>query len=435
MQVTRQDIEPCTISLKIQVDEEAVAKGFDRAYREYAKVTKVPGFRPGKAPRKILEQFVDKEAVCERAAQLVAGPAYREALEQEKVSPYDDPEVTGDNIEEGKAWEFTVEVPLAPVVTLGDYKDLTIERPVYQITDSDIDAQVERIREEYARVTPVSDDRGVQEKDILIADVTITLESDETPQEPRRSLIRVGDNIPGFDEQIMGMKPDEERTFEIAYPEDFQQTERAGKKATFTVKLASINERVLPDVTDEWISGVLPFSTVDEWRSDIRTHAEARAHEMCDNVAESRIVDELIKRSTIEFPRVMAAAEVHNELHRLGHALEEQGATYEQFLEANKLTQEQHTEKLQEQAANKIRTRLVLRELAQAENLGVSDEDIENEFASLLEGYDTHDQSVRRIVRSEERRHDVANMVIQRKLHECLFHIATIKDTPEKPAE
>jgi trigger factor len=204
--VTKEQVDACTVALEIEVDPETVARAYDRAYREFANVTRVPGFRPGKAPRSILERYIDSDRVAERVTEIVAGRAYAEALKQEAIAPYDDPEVDLPTIAPAEAYRFKANVPLAPKVELGDYTDLTVERPVFTVKDADVDAQIERIRAEHARVAPV-ENRGVQDGDVIIAEVATTIEGQD-PVEPTRTLIRMGNNIPGFDLSIIGQMPD-----------------------------------------------------------------------------------------------------------------------------------------------------------------------------------------------------------------------------------
>src|SRR2546423_1074525 len=222
MQVTKSEIEPRTVSLDITVDAEIVQKGFDRAYREFSNFTNVPGFRPGKAPKPMLARYVNQERLRERVMEIVAGPAYREALKQEEITPYTDPDVEFSDLAEGQPWHFKAAVPLMPTVELGDYKTVEVERPVYTVDDEEVERQIEALREEYSKIQPVTA-RGVQDGDVVIAELAVTPEGAE-PVEPRRSLLRpgAGNNIPGFDDAVSGQMPDEERSFELAYPDDFQ---------------------------------------------------------------------------------------------------------------------------------------------------------------------------------------------------------------------
>jgi len=431
MQVTREQVDPCTIALDIHIEPDIVSKAFGQAYREFGQFTNVPGFRPGKAPRAMVERFVNRDKVRERVMEIVAGPAYRDVLRDEKITPYADPEVEFSDLADGQPWQFKAVVPLPPHVELGSYEDLSVERPVFEVSDEDVDRQILSIRNEYSRMEKV-DDRGVQQGDVLIAEMTETVEGQEPPASPRRTLIRVGESIPGFDDQILGMKPDEERSFDLTYPEDHQDPDRAGKKAHFTVRVATINQRVLPGVNDEWVEQVTPYKTVEELRNAIREGQQEQVKDLSDRVVESRIVEELIKRSKVEFPRVMVEQEMEDEAHELSHELENRKMSYQEYLEASGQTEEQHRAKMQASAIDRVQSVLVLRELAKNLDLKVSDEELSEEFARIAVENKLSDEEAHALFRDERRRTQVANIIIKRKLREHLFETVKIKDVPAK---
>ncbi len=436
MQVTKEQIEPCTVSLTITVDADEVDRGYARAYREFAAVTNVPGFRPGKAPRAMLERYLDKKRVNERVGEVLAIQAFRDALKQEDIKAYDEPEVEFGDLNPGTPWEFKAIVSLAPKVELGELEGLSVERPVYTPGDEDVDREIESIRENRAKMEQV-EGRAVQAKDWVIGDLAIAVEGDETPAEPRRSLIRLGDNIPGFDDAVIGQNIEEERTFTLTYPEDYQEEDRAGKTATFTLKVTSIRERRLPDVTDEWVSEITEgkTTTVAEFRETLQETLKARAAEMTEDVVQSRIVQALMERSTVEYPVIMLRRQVQEDMADLFHRLEGARLTYEQFLEAEGLTEEQHQDQLAGAGDRRVKSRLILQELARAKDLGVTSDEVDGEFARIFSDSDPEDKSVKRIAQSDRRREQVANIVIQRKLRDCLYSIATIVDVPAKPTE
>lgn len=429
MQVTKEQSAPCTVTLDFQIEPDAVSRAFARAYREFGNFTHVPGFRPGKAPRQVLERYVNPERLRERVMELVAVPAYQEALKQEQITPYRDPEVVFSDLADGQPWQFKAIVPTAPKVILGDYSHIVVERPVHTVDEEDVARQIERHRAEHARLEKV-EGRGVQERDILIAEMSVQEEGQEGPAEPKRTLIRLGNNIPGFDEAILGLQVDEERTFTLTYPEDYQDPERVGKQATFTVKIVSINQQVLPELTDEWVRSVLPFQTVEELKADIREKSQQAMEEIGNRVAESRIIEQLVQRATIEFPPVLVEEEVEEDLKELHHELEQRRMTYAQYLEATGKTEEQHRAELATKAEAHVKSTLVLRELARRENIAVSDAEIDAAFDQLTAGSDLSEETLARLKGEERRRTALANTVVRRKLRDYLFQIATLQDVP-----
>jgi trigger factor len=426
MQVTKEQIDPCTVGLDIEVDAETVSQGFTRAIKEFGKFTNVPGFRPGKAPRAMVEKYVNQERLRERVMELVAGPAYRDALKQEDITPYMDPEVDFSDLADGQPWQFKAVVPLAPEVTLGDTEGIAVERPVYEVTEQDIDNQVEALRGEHARLEK-AEDRGVQEGDVVIAEMGVTMEGEERA-EPKRTLVRIGDNIPGFDEAIMGQQIDEEREFDLTYPEDHQDAEKAGKPAHFQVRVVSVNSRVLPEVTDEWISSITPFESVESLRQAIREHHENQIRDLSDRVAEGRIIEELLSRSEVKYPQVLVRQEMEEEAEQLSGELQRNKLTYEQYLQQNGLTDEQVQERMAQTAVERVVSYLLLGELAKREGIQVTGEEVAQEFARLAGENQWSEEDTRRIIRDQRRRNQVANMVMRRKLRDRLFEIATVTD-------
>lgn len=426
MQVTKEQLDPCTVALNFTIEPDVVSRAFGQAYREFGQFTAVPGFRPGKAPRKMVERYVNQEKLRERVMEIVAGPAYRDALKQEEITPYSDPEVEFSDLADGQEWQFKAVVPTEPHVELGDYKAIEIERPVYTVGEEDVDRQIESLRGEHARMVKV-EGRGVEPTDVVIADMSVTPEGQE-PAEPRRTLIRMGDNIPGFDEAVLGQQADEERKFTLTYPEDHQDPERAGKQADFEVKVSSINERVLPEVTDEWVAGVTAFKTVAELRDNLRKALEEQSKELSDRVAESRILEEMINRSKIEFPGVLVEQEMQDEAHELSHELEERKMSYEDYLRLTGQTEEQHRERLRQSAVDRVQSVLVLKELAKALDVQVTNDELAHEFARVVVENKLSEDEGRRLLRDDRRRAQVANIVIKRKLRDQLLNTVKIKD-------
>jgi trigger factor len=427
MQVTAEQTDPCTIVLDIEVDEQQVARTFDQVYREFGRYANVPGFRPGKAPRAIVERYVDAERVRERALEKLVGDTYYKAIEEQGITPYRQPEVDQlPDLEDKKPFAFKAVVPLEPQVTLGEYTGLTVERPIFQVTDAMIEERIQRMREERARLDRVTD-RGVQEGDVLIAENQVVLEGDENPEPPRRQLVQVGNNIPGFDAAILGMMPGEERTFELTYPDDFDDEARRGKKAAFTVKLSSISAKKLPDLDDNFAMQVAGVETLDDLRTTLRQRIEAEAERLSNELAEQRLLEEIIHRSTIHFPSALVREEVQDKLRNLTNDLRQNNISYPQFLAQTGHTQEEHQQQLYAQSETQIRTLLALRQIAVQEALQTDEASIDAEFDRLLSEGQIDEDQYDAYRNDKHRRLQVANALVQQKLHDFLFAGNTIK--------
>ncbi len=429
MQVTAEQVDPCTLSLDIVVDEEQVAKTFDKTYREFSRVVNVPGFRPGKAPRAILERHVNKQRLQERAREVIIQEAYGRALEQEGVTPYRNATVQPSDLEDKKPFAFKAIVPLEPQVKLGEYTGITVDKPIYPVTDEMVDSRVQQLREERARLERITD-RGVEAGDVLIAEMQTVIEGVEESSPARRQLIQMGSNVPGFDEQVMGMNPGDERSFELRFPDDFEEEEKRGKNATYTVKLSSISGRKVPELNDDFAKQ-LEVETVEDLQKQIREALETEASELSNQVAEQRIIEKVLESSEVYFPEALVQEEMEDDFKRLSAELKQYQMPYEQFLAQIGMSGEEHYRQVHDAAATRIRSVLALRQVAIQEGLQVTDEAIDVEFANLVTlGRITEEQF--EDYRGEGRRRlQVANALVQQQLHDFLFEKNSFNEVEE----
>lgn len=376
MQASTTKAGPCTYEMEIQVAAEEVDKGFHRAYRDFAEITKVPGFRPGKAPRRILERYVDQERLERHVMEIIAGPAFREAAAQEGLIPETEPDVEPGDIQEGDPWTFRARFYTAPVVELGDVESISVRRPIFEVTDAIIDQAIENLRSQHLDHRPVTD-RGIQAGDVAVIDLILTLEGD-TAGSPERILYRYGDGIPGFDDAITGQIPDETREFDLTYPDDYRDPERAGKPARCSAHVVSIHTEVAPDVTDAWIQSTGNGDSVEAFRNRERERITERQREISDEIAANAAIEALASSSTVEYPPPLLESEISTLVSRLRSELAQTSTSYEQYLAAGNMTAEQHESRLEAEADARVRTRLVLREYARSAGITITDDDAES---------------------------------------------------------
>ena len=419
MQVTAEQVDPCTLSLDIMVDEEQVTRTFDKTYREFSRVVNVPGFRPGKAPRAILERHVNKVRLQERAREVIIQEAYQKALEQEGVTPYRNASVQPSDLEDKKPFAFKAIVPLEPQVKLGEYTGLTVNKPIYPVTDEMVDKRVDQMREEKARLERITD-RGVQAGDVLIAEMETVIEGVEESSPARRQLIQMGSNVPGFDEQVTGMNPGDERSFEIVFPDDFAEEEKRGKNAKYTVKLSSISGRKVPELNDEFAKQ-LSVDTVEALKTQIKDSLTQEASDLSNQVAEQRIIQKVLETSEVYFPEALVQEEMEDDFKRLSAELKQYQMPYEGFLAQTGLTSETHYAQVHDSAATRIRSVLALRQVAIQEGLQVTDDAIDAEFANLVVGGRITEEQFADYQQDGRRRLQVANALVQQQLHDFLF--------------
>ena len=434
MQVTAEQTDPCTVVLSIEVDEQQVSRAFDSAYRDFGRHANVPGFRPGKAPRALVERFVDNERVRRHALEKIVRDTYPKAIEEESLTPFRDPEIDAADIEDKKPYTYKANVPLEPQITLGEYTGLTVEKPIFAVTDEMVTQRIDALREERGKLDRVTD-RGVQAGDMLIVENQIKVEGAEDDDTPvRRQLVQMGQNVPGYDEAILGMLPDEERTFEVTYPEDHEEAEKAGKKATFTVSLKSISAKRLPDLDDDFAMQVAGTETVEEFKELVKTRLEADAVRLSNELAEQRILEAILESSEVHFPEVLVRDEVRDKLNQLSYQLQNNKMGYEQYLGRLGMTMEQHQSQLYAESQEQIRVLLALREISIQEGLQASNEDVDAEFERMMgSGALTEEQNVEYRL-DQRRRLQVANALIQTRLHDFLFANNTLNEVVQDAA-
>ena len=331
MQVTSEQRTPCEVELTIEVGTDRVAQAINNVYRELSQTTSIPGFRKGKTPRQILEKYISPESVRRRTIETVIPDAYHDAVHDQDIHPYTDPEIEVVQFEDDKPFIFKAVVPLPPTVKLGEYKGIEEKREVREITDADVEEQLKQLQESRATSRDV-EGRGVQAGDFVIAEVSSRVGDEEMPP-ARRTLIEIGSNIPGFDDNILGMEPEQRRTFALDYPADHPDESLAGKTADFDVAVHAIKEKVAPEMDYEFAKSIGKFETIDELKADIRKHMIESAEQAADREVEGRIIDEIVSRSEVCFPEIMVEHDVYHDMEELQQRLSRQGATIHQYLQ------------------------------------------------------------------------------------------------------
>lgn len=436
MQVTKEQASPCEIDLRIEVDVEKVDLAVDETYKELSKVTKVPGFRPGKAPRVMLERVIGEERVKEYAADKILQPAYKEALEETKIEPWARADVDLVEFELGKPLIFTARVPLAPKVELGEYKGLEIEREVTPVTDEMIDAEVKQILERGAKFEPVTD-RAAQSGDTVVIDMKDEAKPEE---EPKRQVAVIGENLPDFDNGLTGMKVDEEKVVQVAYPDDFKAEELRGQTKSFVFKLVELYERQMPELNDDWVKenfapepkeGEEPaedvVDTVDKLRAKIREAMEESAVGMADADVKDKIIDKIIQGSQIDFPEVMVNERVDERIQELLKELEKRNLDVDAYLKHVGKTAEELREEYAEDARVALKVNLAIYEVVEKEQIKVEDQDMEDEIKSMAEARKVPVESIKAYLESTEALSSITYRLLRKKTMDFLVAASNIK--------
>ena len=440
--------------LEIEVPPDEVARHFTTAYKHVAERTKVPGFRPGKAPRNVIDRFVGRGSVLAEAIDHLVSDSYGAALDQTDVIPIDNPEVDIDpaNVVEGQPVTFTATVPVRPDVELGSYTDYSFGLEIPEVTDEQVEQVIGELREQQATLRPV-DDRGARDGDIASVKFVGTVDGEpfEGGSADRLPVV-IGEDrmIPGWEANLVGMSIGDSKGFDITFPEDYRVEELRGREAHFEVELLDLREKLLPEITDDFAKSVGDVETLDELRAEIRDAMRKRADAEGRHNFGDRIIDFAVTNASVEIPEVMIANEVEIMRDELSSRLAQQRIGLEQYLALSKQTPEELATELREPATRRVKTLLVLSAIAEKEGVDASDEEIDAEIAEQMARYG-EDAKLREYLTSRRGRSYLRMTIRNRKLVETLVdralgtdasagepatdEPATAEDTEQQPEE
>lgn len=444
MQVTQEQVSPCEIELNIEVEAEKVNAATDDTYRELARATTVPGFRKGKAPRAILERFLDEEKVKERVADKVLQAAYKEALEETKIEPFAPADVEVVKFETGEPFVFKAKVPLEPKVELGDYVGIEVERNVQTVKDEEVEIEINQMLERHAQYTQITD-RAAKEGDTAVLEM---MDESNPTEEPNRNVAQVGENLPDFDKGLIGMSVDEEKVIEITYPEDHDAEELRGKTVPLRTKLVELHERKLPDLSDEWVKTTFnppleegaeldpdAVDTADKFRARVRSAMEKAAQDAANMEVENSILKEVVEKANVCFPEVMVDERVHERLNDLAEELKSRKLTFEDYLKHVNMNFEELRSHLAEEARSALRTTLVLHEVIEKENIKVEEDDVKAEVQAMADSKSVPVEAVNAYMDRTDGWQSIRNRILQKKVMDFLTSASNIKNVGDKAAE
>ncbi|MCF0229776.1 MAG: trigger factor [Parasporobacterium sp.] len=423
-------------TLTIERSAEELEAAITKAYQKIKNQVMIPGFRKGKVPQKMIEKQYGVEVFFEDAADFVINDSYKEELEGCDLEIVSQPSIEVTQIERGKPFIYTATVAVKPEVTLGQYKGLEYTKTATEVTDEDIDKEVERTREMNSRRVPV-EGRAAEMNDIANIDFEgfVDGEAFEGGKAEGHTLtLGSGAFIPGFEEQIVGKNIGEEFDVNVTFPEDYQAENLKGKAAVFKCKLNDLKVKELPEVDDEFAAEVSEFDTLEEYKADIRKSMEAAKLEESKRAAETQLVEKAIENAEMIIPDPMVDMEVYQVAQNFQMRIESQGMKMDQYLQLVGQTPEQFLEQARPSAVNNIKSRLVLEAVAAAENLTVSDEDLEEEVKKMAEMYQMEYDQLKEMIGDKEKE-NMKKDVLMGKAADFLFDNAVAVDAPAEEAE
>jgi trigger factor len=436
MKVTSQKLPESQVLLEIEVDPERVTKSLDQAFKRLAPRTRVPGFRPGKAPRAMIERYLGQSTLMREALDHLVPEVYQEAAKEEGIEPIDNPDFEITSLE---PVSFKATVPVRPTVDLGDYTAVRIERAPVEVTDENVQESLEQLRKRYAHWEPV--ERASVHGDNLLADIVGTSEDGEEfiRQEEVEFNLQpdVPTAIPGLLEAITGIGPGETREFDVDVPEDFRDERLAGKKAHYRITAHEVKEEKLPDLNDEFARRVGEgFATFSLLRESVRTDLQKQEEESAHRLDQERALDALVAQTTLEYPAVMLEREIDHAL--AGHTGPVTSAEdLQRRLQWVGKSEEELRAEVREEAEEKVRRSLTLTEFAEAEHVDVTPEDIEAEIDRMAEGASEEQaQQLKMVFGTDNGREVIRRSLFTRKALDRLVEIATAEAeaAPKAPA-
>ena len=385
------------VKLEITVEAEKFDSAIKTVFNKNAKYFNIPGFRKGKAPYQIVEKTYGAQIFYEDAFNEVAGSAYEEALKEKEIEAVSKPEIDLVQIEKGKDLIFTAVVATKPEVTLGKYKGIQIKKIEYNVSDEDVEHELGHMAEKNARLISV-DDRPVENGDITIIDFEgfVDGKAFEGGKAENHELT-IGSNtfIPGFEDQIIGMKLEEEKEINVKFPEEYFSPNLAGKDAMFKVKLHEIKKKEMPEINDELAKDISEFDTIDELKKSIREKQEEQNKSRAKYETEDEVIKTVCDEAKVDIPEGMVELELDNMARDIETRLSYQGMKLEQYLKMMNKTMDDFRNENKEQAERSVKSRLVLEAVGKDAAIEVSDEEISDKIKEMAKNYGRKEEEVK----------------------------------------
>lgn len=423
MKVTKEKVENSQAFLTIEMEPAEVEESLQESYYRLVKKAKIPGFRQGKAPRDILERHIGKESLLDDAIDHLLPEAYKKAIAEQKIEAIAHPHI---EIAQTEPLIFKATVPLAPTVKLGDYHQLRLMPETVEVTEKDVANIIEQLRHQRATWEPV--ERSVEFNDFVVFDFESSVEGKPLINQKGVQYQIIRDEpflVPGFVEQIVGMRRDEEKEFKLQFPSDYPKAELAGKEGLFKVKVSEVKQEKVPELNDEFAKEINPeFKTLDALRKQISTNLNLRAEEKARIDFEEKVIDEAIKLSELEYPPVLVETEIDHIIEQQLRRWQMGGGRPEDYLKGIKKTAEELREELRPIAVKRVTRVLLLGKVSEEEKIEVSDAEIGAEVKNMAEEATENRDELEKLFNAPSARDSVKQFLTARKAMQRLAEIA-----------
>lgn len=423
MQITREDLNPCTVKLNIVCDPEEVKAGFDKATKQLVKKVKLPGFRPGHAPKQLVEQYVNKAELYDEALQYIIGSGYKEALKQQELEPDPTvrPQVEVTKLEETEC-EFTAKIGLPPIVELGDWKGIPVERPAMGVTEEDIDRQLDELRQRRGTREAITE-RGVMDGDVCV----VNIKKDDEEGEGRTFMVIAGQTFATLDQALAGMRVEEVKHGELSFPENFQEKDWAGKTFGASLTLNSVSSIRMPELDDAFAQS-LKTQNVDDLRERIRSGMDKAVSGEIDKIVSEQLLDGLLERSKVEVSDNMWEPIADQRIEEVAAEQKKEGKTIEDYVQEHGMTLDGLREAWRERAKVEVMRALVVREMYKQQDLKLENEDLSNELEDMARESGVTPKDMIRMLEQANAMNELQFRAISRKVRELLAAQANVKE-------
>lgn len=398
-------------TLTFDIDTETIQKGIDHAFTRTQKRITVPGFRKGHVPRTIFNQMYGEESLYQDALNDVLPDAYEASIKEAGIEPVDQPQIAVESMEKDQPWTLKATVAVKPKVTLGDYKGMEVPEQDTSVSDADVDNELDSKRQQQAELV-LKEDEAAADGDTVVIDYEGSVDGelfDGGSADNYSLVLGSGSFIPGFEDQLVGHKADEDVDVTVTFPEDYYAKDLAGKEALFKVKIHEVKEKQLPELDDEFAKDVdEDVNTLDELKDKLKKQLQDQKEATAKAAIEDAAIEAAVANAeTEEIPQAMLDDDTNRQLQQYLAGMQQQGINPQMYFQITNTTEDDLRKQFAEDAAKRVKTNLVLEAVAEDANLSASDEDVQNEIADLAKQYGMDEEAVSKALTREMLAHDI----------------------------
>ena len=437
MSYTVENLEKSMAKITITIDADAFEEAMVKSYNKNKKNISIQGFRKGKAPRKMVEKLYGPEVFYEDAANFAIPDAYEEAAKESGLEIVSRPEIDVVEIEKGKDFVFTATVAVKPEVTLGDYKGIEVEKKTVKVMAADVNAEIDKVREQNSRMITV-ENRGIKKDDTAVIDFEGFVDGEpfQGGKGEDYSLV-IGSHsfIDTFEDQLVGKKAGEEVDVNVTFPEEYHEASLKGKPALFKVTVKEIKKKELPKLDDEFASEVSEFETLKEYKASVKKNLTERRKEEAKREKENEVVEKVVENITVELPEPMIDEQTQQMIQEFAGRLSSQGLSFDQYMQMTGMTADALMGQMKPEAEKRIRTRLALEAIVDAEKIKATAKDIDKEIENMANMYQMEVDKIKEMIGDAEKEQIGKDLAVQKAVDFVVKNAVEVEPAEEDKEE